>query len=103
MNDNDNLNRMSEDEDEDEDIVDEYPTKENFVYSRMNVPLFFVEPTRFEREWFTRNKNSLVRKYYRICRRASTLLSHAVVLPECGMTFGELAMLIISDNHARRR
>ena len=80
----------------------EYPTADPFVYSRENVPLFFIEPTNSERDWFHEKKNSIVREYYKRCRLSSTIIEHTIVSLKSGIMYGELAMLIISDNHLRR-
>ena len=77
------------------------PTSDNFTYNREYAPIFFAEPTAEETRLWTKNIRNVTREYYNRSRKSGENMHYSIPLP-FGITFGEMAMMIITSKHAKR-
>ena len=74
------------------------PNNNLFAYNRMYPPLFFAVPTLQEAIYWQQSMSRLTREYFKVCKKNSSCYN----ILSNGMTTGEFAMHLITQNHHKR-
>ncbi len=76
----------------------------SFEWTWNDAPLFYTKPNAYENDVFASHFHALVRSFYKGLRTCPNLTHDSIVPNNMGfsLTCGELAIMIIRRNHAKR-
>ncbi len=77
------------------------PSEEKFIYRNSNYPIYFYKPTEAALRHFHLQLPRLVRCYYKQIRENKPINHNSII--GCGITVGELAMLLIRSKKYQKK